>query len=879
MKVFRYQVEGMTCSACSAHVERAVDKLPFVLKVQVSLLSNTMAVETRDGQAHTQEIEQAVANAGYRAISVDTAGGKAALGKTNGAKAAGSQNAGAKNQSDVAKGLKTRFITSLAFLVPLMYISMQHMFGWPIPKVLNAHFYPMVNALAQLVLATPVLYVNRVYFTVGLKRLLGPSPNMDSLIALGSGASYIYGIATLFRMAISYGNGRPGDVMNAAMDLYFESAVMILTLITLGKFFEARAKGKTTAAIEKLIALTPDEVTVIRAGNEQRIATAQVRVEDVLLIRPGERIPVDGVLLEGQIAVDQSHITGESLPVEKKAGDELISGSMNRMGAFHMRATKVGEDTTLSQIVRLVQEAGDSKAPIAKLADKVSGIFVPIVMGVALVTFIIWMLAGQSFSFALSCAIAVLVISCPCALGLATPVAIMVGTGVGAQHGILFRNGEVLETLHHIGSIVLDKTGTITEGRMAVQEVHAAAEGQEEALLRVALTLEMGSEHPLAEAVRIYCKEKSIAPIHDMKDFLAIPGKGLSAQVEGKPALAGNRKWMEENGIALSQKMEETLRGIEEKGYSVLCFSKEGALLGSIGVSDTLKPTALAAVSELKKLHITPYLLTGDQRLAARHIASQAGIEEVMAEVLPADKAAKVQALQENGDKVAMVGDGINDAPALKQADVGIAVGTGTDIAIETADVVLASGSLTGVSTAVKLSRAVLRNIKQNLFWAFFYNIVGIPIAAGVLYPAFGLTLSPMLGAAAMSLSSVCVVSNALRLRSFRVGKEESASTQNGVQSHCPATMPVQQPASDNEEPKENDPKEDRTMEKTMNIEGMSCNHCKMSVEKALSALGGVESAQVDLEKKIAVVKGSQLDDTAMTQAVTEIGFEVKGIQ
>ncbi len=830
----RFEVSGMTCSACSAHVEKAVRKLDCVKDVQVSLLSNSMNVTTVDGASHADEIVKAVRDAGYDA----------------GIKGVITQNAKKTAPED---GLKSRFIRSLALMMPLMYISMQHMLGYPIIWFLDFHKYPMVNALAQLVLAVPVLYINRAYFTVGFKRLWQRQPNMDSLIAVGSGASFVYGMAILFGMAFSYGNGDGETAHKLAMSLYFESSVMILTLITLGKFFESRAKKKTTAEIEKLVALAPDEVTLIENGEERRIKTEDVKVGDILQIRPGERVPVDGVLLEGAVSLDQSHITGESIHVDKSAGDELISGSISPTSALRMRATKVGEDTTLSRIISLVREAGDSKAPISKLADKVSGVFVPIVMGISLLTFILWLVSGSSFSFALSCAIAVLVISCPCALGLATPVAIMVGTGVGARNGILFRNGEVLETLHHVRSIVLDKTGTLTEGRMTVQLAVPTPGTDEADFLQTAASLENGSEHPLARAVLEYCAQKGISPA-ETTCFEAIAGRGLSAELGSVKCLAGNRHMMEENGINLSECVNLDIAN----GLTMMYIAREKQLLGCFGVADELKASSHQAIDELKSLGITPYLLTGDRKPAALSVANSLGIDEVIYEVMPGDKAEKVKELQVQGQKVAMVGDGINDAPALKQADIGIAVGSGTDIAIETSDVVLASNVLTDIASAVRLSRSVIKNIKENLFWAFFYNIIGIPIAAGVLYPAFGITLSPMIGAAAMSLSSVFVVSNALRLRRFH--SREPRNEQSTI-------------------PTERIKEEKEIMEKTMHIEGMSCNHCKMSVEKALSAISGVSAVEVSLEKRTAVIHGESLNDKALSDAVTEAGFEVKGIE
>ena len=816
-----YRVEGMTCAACSAHVDKAVRKLPFVEDVQVDLLGNAMRVKTADGKPHAEEIERAVDDAGYRAV-------------------AGFETEAPQQVKQEKEPMRFRFLVSLIFLLPLMLIGMGQMLGLPMPAFLSMDQYPLTNALVQLLLATPVLFVNRAYFNAGFKLLFRRAPNMDSLIAVGSGAAYLYGIAIVLKMSMANG----AQLMSLADNLYFESAVMILTLVTLGRWLEARAKGRTTDAIQKLMALAPDTVSVIRSEQETVVPIGDVRRGDVLRIRPGERIPVDGILLDGDIAVDQSHITGESLPVDKHQGDALIAGSLNPAATFRMEVTNVGEDTTLEKIIRLVSEAGASKAPIAKLADQIAGVFVPIVMGIAVLTFGIWMVAGEGFSFALSRAITVLVISCPCALGLATPVAVMVGTGVGALHGLLFRNGEALETLHRVKSIVFDKTGTLTEGKMTVNQVLPVDGLAEADLLQLAASLEAGSEHPLAKAVTAYAAKHGVTP-DAVTEFKAAVGFGLSALVDGAPAFAGKPAWMTQNGIALDPYQQE-LAQIGESGVSVLCFAKGGKLFGFIGIADTIKQDAAQTVKMLKELHVKSYLLTGDRKEAAEAIARQAGITDIMAEVLPADKAGQVQQLQQAGDAVAMVGDGINDAPALKQADVGLAMGTGTDIAIETADVILSSRELQNVPRAIRLSRAVIRNIKQNLFWAFFYNVVGIPIAAGVLYPAFGIVLSPMIAAAAMSLSSVSVVSNALRLKRFKTTDERNE-------------IPM--------------------MKKTLQVEGMSCNHCKMAVEKALLAVPGVTDAQVSLENKAAEVTAAQtVSDAMLIKAVEDAGYTVKAV-
>ena len=840
----RYRVEGMTCAACSAHVDKAVRKLPFVDDVQVDLLGESMRVKTKDGAAHEEEILSAVDHAGYHALSSHPT-------QTS------------MPEKDEKEPMRVRFWTSLIFLVPLMIIGMGQMLGFPMPAFLRMDEYPMTNALVQLLLATPVIFINRAYFITGLKLLVRRAPNMDSLIAVGSGAAYVYGIVIMLQMSMAQG----ARLHELSGNLYFESAVMILTLVTLGRSLEARAKGRTTEAIKKLMALAPDTVSVIRDGKESVIPTEQVRTGDVLRIRPGERIPVDGVLLDGDITVDQSHITGESLPVDRHKGDALVAGSLNPAFTFRMEATRVGEDTTLQKIIQLVTEAGASKAPIAKLADKISGVFVPIVMGIALVTFAVWMIAGEGFSFSLSMAITVLVISCPCALGLATPVAIMVGTGIGALHGLLFRNGEALEMLHRVKDIVFDKTGTLTEGKMTVHTVAPTAESSERELLETALTLELSSEHPLAKAVVAFGSMRGAGTL-ELRDFKATAGFGLSAVVEGEPAYAGKPEWMEQNGIPLDS-YEEQLAEIGAQGVSVLCFAKGNKLLGFIGIADTIKQDAQKTIQALKALHVRPWLLTGDRKEAAQSIAREAGIEDILAEVLPADKADQVKSLQEAGSAVAMVGDGINDAPALKQADVGLAMATGTDIAMETADVILNSRELSSVPDAIRLSRAVIRNIRQNLFWAFFYNVIGIPIAAGFLYPFFGITLSPMIAAAAMSLSSVTVVTNALRLKRFTTENRKEKSTMtlipqmNGMPVHI-----------DND-----DPHDDKSRHVEMRIGGMSCKHCKMTVENALLAVTGVVDASVDLDRQAAEVTVSDsVPDLILIRAVEDAGYSVKGV-
>lgn len=858
----KYDITGMTCSACSAHVEKAVRKLEGMKNAGVNLLQNSMTVEYDENLLNSQNIIDAVVSAGYGASLKDSGKANASVSLSK------KENVSEKN----AKDMKKRLISSLCFLVPLMYVSMGHMLGAPLPQILSPEFNPLIFALVQLFLTLPVMYINRKYFRNGFKTLFKGSPNMDSLIAIGSGASAVYSIYVIFKMAYSMGFGDMTTAHHLSMDLYFESAAMILTLITLGKFFEARSKKRTSDALTKLMNLAPKTAVVERNGEEIEIPSEQVVQGDIVIIKPGQSIPVDGIIVEGRGSVDQSAITGESIPEEKTVGSAVIGATVNKTGYFKFKATKVGEDTTLAQIIRLVEEAGGSKAPIAKLADKVSGIFVPIVITIAVITAAVWLILGHPFNFALTMGISVLVISCPCALGLATPTAIMVGTGKGAESGILIKSAEALETAHLINTVVLDKTGTITMGTPTVTDVIAVKGESPEKLISLAVSLERLSEHPLSDAIMKYGKEKN-AEILEAENFFTKEGEGIGAEIEGRKILAGNLKMMHNNGIA-TEKAEEDASALAEEGKTPLYFAAEGKLLGIIAVADTIKPTSPRAVEEFEKMGIDVVMLTGDNEKTAEAIRKKAGVKKVVAQVMPQDKAAEVQRLQKEGKKVAMIGDGINDAPALASADVGIAIGAGTDIAIESADVVLMRSDLLDGVNAVKLSKAVIKNIKENLFWAFFYNVIGIPIAAGVFYWA-GLTLNPMIGAAAMSFSSVFVVSNALRLKFFKPLK----STE-----YCSGTCPVNgQPESqvnisyieasaDKQTKKE---KEKTKMKKTIIIEGMMCMHCTARVQKALEDIEGV-TANMDLEKKAAYLTlEKEVSDEVLTKAVTDAGYQV----
>ncbi|MBQ2700249.1 MAG: heavy metal translocating P-type ATPase [Clostridia bacterium] len=832
MKI-KFQVTGMTCSACAAHVEKAAQSVAGVTHAAVNLMANSLQVETEQPGLENQIIS-AIAEAGY--------------GASVGGEAPKAQNA----KEDPLKEMRSRLIVSFAFLIPMMYLSMGHMMHLPMPTIFHGTQNLLLNALTQFFLALPVVLVNRKYFSVGFMRLIKRSPNMDSLIAVGSGAALIYGIFAIYKMAYGFSVNDLALVEQAGHELYFESSAMILALITLGKFLETRSKGKTSQAIEKLMELAPQTAVVIRNGEEREIPVDQVKLGDTVMVRPGQRVPVDGTVLTGVTAVDQSAVTGESIPVEKHPGDSVIAATVNKTGAITLRADKVGEDTTLNQIIRLVEEAGASKAPIAKLADKIAGIFVPVVMTIAAISTIVWLFLGKDFASALSIGISVLVISCPCALGLATPVAIMVGTGKGAQHGILIRSAEALETAHHVRTVVLDKTGTITKGEPEVTDVAAAPGISPRELMALAVTLEKPSEHPLAQAICLYGQQNG-AQAAQAESFEAIPGRGLAAKVNGADCLAGNLALMRENNINLSG-MENTAESLAQAGKTPMYFAKNGQLMGLIAVADQVKPTSQAAVKRMKDMGIEVVMLTGDNEKTAQAIGKQVGVDRVVAQVLPQDKEREVRRIQETGCKVAMVGDGINDAPALTRADVGIAIGAGTDIAIESADIVLMRGDLQDVATAIQLSRSVLTTIKQNLFWAFFYNALGIPLAAGVFIPLFGWQLSPMFAAAAMSMSSVCVVSNALRLRRFKPRglPEETAETQSEI----------------------NIIEEDEFMKKIIAVEGMHCPHCQATVEKVVSAVPGVKECKVDLAKKIAVATLLEdVADEALTKVIAEAGF------
>ena len=958
----RYHVTGMSCSACSSHVEKAVNKLENVEKASVNLLTETMDVTYDETKITSTEIIDAVVKAGYGA-SVMTEGSAAGAGGQSTSRNAGSigrsvadgkQELQQKLDAD-ARAMKWRLGISIGFLIPLMYVSMHHMlkewFGIPVPafivNIMHGNANAMNFALTQFLLLLPILYVNRKFFSVGFKTLAHRSPNMDSLIALGSGAALVYGIFAMYRISYGLGYGDMAVVEQYSHDLYFESSGTILTLITVGKYLESRSKGKTSEAITKLMNLAPKvAILVTEDGQEKEVPTESLQKGDVFLVKPGSLVPVDGIVLEGNSSVDEAAITGESVPVEKQAGDHVVSATVNKAGFLKCRADRVGDDTTLAQIIRLVEEASASKAPIAQLADKVAGVFVPTVMTISLITLIVWLLNGATAEFAISTAIAVLVISCPCALGLATPVAIMVGTGVGAGNGILIKTGETLQQAKEIDTVVLDKTGTITSGKLKVEEVGGyQSDFPADAMMQIAAALEKKSEHPLAEAVVEYAESFQMT-IPEIVDFKATFGRGVEgalaadfhaekvAKKDGPTAVfyagkrdstadvpdnsgkiaeqnpatgiarsdadsvtfpagtkfyVGNLAFLQERNISLPQGAAEGLNRMADEGMTPLLVAQEGRFLGIIGVSDTVKATSYEAINAWEKMGVRVIMLTGDNRRTAEAVRQKLGISEVVAEVLPQDKEKKVSELKAQGHKVAMIGDGINDAPALAAADVGMAIGAGTDVAMESADIILMKNDLRDAVTAMKLSRAVIRNIKENLFWAFFYNCIGIPLAAGVLYPAFQIRLNPMFGAAAMSLSSIFVVGNALRLRGFKSGftplkKEAPEVTRKEIEITHAATEGEQcilkTPAEQNNRQDVKQEKErTNTMTKVISIEGMMCNHCTGTVQKALEAVEGVKAVTMSLEQKNATVElASDVADEVLTKAVVDAGYEVKGV-
>ena len=844
-----------------------------------------MQVEFDENKLDTAGIIKAVEDAGYGAAVKD---GHAKSGTKTSGQSDSQENSGLSAVEQNVKNMKKRLIVSLIFWIPLMYVSMGHMiYQWlniPMPpftmNFLHGNENAITYAFTQFLLLLPILIANQKYFKNGFKTLWHRSPNMDSLIAIGAGAAILYGIFAIYRIGYAMGHGDMAVVHQYAHDLYFESAGTILTLITIGKYLETKSKGKTSEAITKLLNLAPKTVTAVRDGVEQVVDAADVEKGEIFLVKPGESVAVDGIVLEGKSSFDESAITGESIPVPKQEGDTIVSASINKSGLIRAKATKVGEDTTIAQIIRLVEEASSSKAPIAKMADKIAGVFVPAVITIALITGVIWLISGATFEFAMSTAIAVLVISCPCALGLATPVAIMVGTGKGAENGILIKSGDALETAHQIDTVVLDKTGTITQGKPVVTDIICAA-GKSAAktqLLQIAGSLEKGSEHPLAEAIVNYCVTNNIS-LEKVTDFNALFGKGIEGTVSGTHYYAGNEKMMEEKGISLSTEQKNQIRELAKQGRTPLLFADEKQFLGIVAVADVVKPTSKEAVQKFRDYGIHVIMLTGDNEVTAQAIKEQVGIDEVIAGVLPTQKEEKISALKQAGHKVAMIGDGVNDAPALASADVGIAIGAGTDVAIESADIVLMKNDLLDAVGAVKLSKAVIRNIKENLFWAFFYNSIGIPLAAGVLYPLFQIKLNPMFGAAAMSLSSVCVVSNALRLRWVKL--HDAKKTQSEPHQDVAASTIAdinQHNALDNNIKSTNNDKGESTMTTTISIEGMMCAHCQAHVEKALKEVAGVTEVTVSLENKNAVVTGDASVE-ALKQAVVDAGYEVTDVK
>lgn len=828
----KFNISGMTCAACVAHVQKAVESLEGTSNVSVNLITNTMTLDMNTDILDKTRIIKAVEKAGYHAS--DTS-------ETQSSKKKNTIN---KNLEKEVKSLHRRLIISVVFIIPLMYISMGSMWGLPLVDLISHHINPIGFAMTQFLLTLPIVYINRLYYIKGYKSLFNGASNMDTLIAIGSSAALVYGIFAIYMIGYGLAIGNAELVKQYCMNIYFESAAMILTLITVGKYLEAKSKGKTGEALERLMSLSPSTALIERQGIQTEVPIEEVVAGDIVIIKPGGTIPIDGVIIEGVTSIDESAITGESIPVEKGKGSKVIQATINKTGFLKVKATKVGDDTLFAEILRLVEDAATTKAPIAKLADSVSGVFVPIVIIIALLTAIIWLIIGQSFEFALSFAIAVLVISCPCALGLATPVAIMVGTGKGAENGILIKSGEALEMAHKLETVVFDKTGTITEGKPQVTDIISYGINEKE-LLTIAYSLEIKSEHPLAEAIIQYAKQTD-TEYKTVDNFHTIVGKGLVGEIDGIKYSAGNQRLMKDNGIVVDEYCSKEMNRLNSEGKTVLIFARNNLIIGVIGVADIIKPTSKQAIDLLKKMNIETVMLTGDNQAAAQGIANHIKIDKVIAEVLPQDKERVISSIMDNGRKTAMVGDGINDSPALVKANVGIAIGDGTDIAIESADIVLMKNDLLGVPSAIKLSKAVIKNIKQNLFWAFFYNILGIPLAAGLLYPVFGLRLTPVFGAAAMSLSSIFVVTNALRLRKFK---------------------PYNQL---------NQPKESIIMKKIFVIEGMMCQNCVNHVQRALNNLGIV--ATIDLESKTATITNSTVNDDTIIKAITDAGYEVKEV-
>ncbi len=835
----KFSVTGMSCSACTAAVEKNVKKLSGIKSCEVSLMTNSMTAEFDENQISAEDIIRQIEKTGYKACVY----GKKSQNKAN-------------KKDNSLKEMKIRLSVSFACLIPLMYVAMGHMVHLPLPSFLSGTAHGASFAFVQLLFTLPVMYVNRKYYISGFKSLFKGNPNMDTLVALGSLSAILYGIYSIFVIGNAIGDGDFTTADSHIHSLYFESGAMILTLITLGKFFEAKSKNKTTAAINKLLSLAPDTAIIEKNGKETEIPTQDVRLGDIVIVKSGQKIAVDGKILSGSIYADESAITGESLPVLKKAGDTVTGGTVCKSGYIRFAAEKIGEDTTLSKILKLVEEASSSKAPIARLADKVSGIFVPAVMGIAALSFLIWLFIEKDFALSLDIAISVLVISCPCALGLATPTAIMVGTGLGASSSIIIKSARSLETAHKTDTVVLDKTGTVTEGKPVVTDIFTSDGFNEEELLKIAMSAETPSEHPLSKAITDFALSKNI-PLFSADEFSVIEGRGISAKINGETVLAGNALLMNENNISHSEMINKYDK-LSQEGKTPLFFSKNGKLAGLIAVADTIKPTSRNAVNELLKMGTEVILLTGDNKKTAHYIAERAGIKTVIAEVLPDEKNAVINRLKAENKNVAMVGDGINDAPALMSADVGIAIGAGTDIAIESADIVLMKSDLNDVAAAIKLSKAVIKNIKQNLFWAFFYNILAIPVAAGVLLPV-GIKLNPMIAAACMSMSSVCVVLNALRLRFAKIKSNQEAEV-----------------ISENENKIKTE--RDADMKKIIRIEGMMCNHCTARVDKVLNEIDGVK-AEVSLEEKCAYVTvNNEIDDEILKKTVENEGYNVTEI-